>query len=93
MAKVQARGQVTVPQEVRDLCGIKPGMELLFVPMGPHAFECRVLPPQRSLIDLLEQFTVRDVAPDLEKLRQDMGETIARERLGDLDLADHVTLT
>ncbi|HXT35499.1 MAG TPA: AbrB/MazE/SpoVT family DNA-binding domain-containing protein [Chloroflexota bacterium] len=91
MAKVQARGQVTVPQEVRDLCGIEPGTELLFVPMGPHVFECRVLPPQRSLMDLVERFTVGDVAPDLEKLREEMGESITRERLAEADHADRVT--
>ncbi len=91
LAKVQARGQVTVPQEVRDLCGIEPGMELLFVPTGPHVFECRVLPPQRSLMDLVEQFTVRGVAPDLDKLRHDMGETIIRERLAEAGHADIVT--
>ncbi|MGH2391270.1 MAG: AbrB/MazE/SpoVT family DNA-binding domain-containing protein [Chloroflexota bacterium] len=91
VAKVQARGQVTVPQEVRDLCGIEPGTELLFVPTGPHVFECRVLPPQRSLMDLVEQFTVRDVTPDLDKLRHDMGEAIIRERFAEAAHADGVT--
>lgn len=90
MAKVQARGQVTVPQEVRDLCGIEPGTELLFLPLGPHAFECRVLPPQRSLMDVVEQFTVGGTAPDLEKLREDMAETIARTRLAEADHADRM---
>ena len=91
VAKVQARGQVTVPQEIRDLCGIEPGAELLFVPTGPHVFECRVLPAQRALMDLVERFTVQDVAPDLEKLRREMGEAIIRERMAGADHANSVT--
>ncbi len=91
VAKVQARGQVTVPQEVRDLCGIAPGTELLFVPTGPHVFECRVLPAQRALMDLVERFTVEGVAPDLEILRHDMGEAIIRERLAEANHADSAT--
>ncbi len=81
MARVQARGQVTVPHEIREACGVEPGSELLFVPIGPQAFECRVLPPQRSLAELVARYTVDDVAPNLQALREEMGDAIARERL------------
>jgi AbrB family looped-hinge helix DNA binding protein len=91
MAKVQARGQVTVPQEIRELYGIEPGTELFFVATGPRAFECRVLPPQRSLMDLVDQLTVEDVAPDLGSLRDAMGEAIVQERLTEVNQAGGVT--
>jgi len=84
MAKVQARGQVTVPHEIRELCGIEPGAELVFVATGPRAFECRVLPPNSSLMDVVDRFTVEGVAPDLGSLRDAMGAAIVQERLAEV---------
>jgi bifunctional DNA-binding transcriptional regulator/antitoxin component of YhaV-PrlF toxin-antitoxin module len=81
MAKVQARDQVTIPQEIRELCGIEPGAELVFVATGPRAFECRVLPPHRSLMDVVDRFTVEGVAPDLGNPRDAMGAAMVQERL------------
>ena len=44
IARVQPHGQVTIPQEVREACGVTPGTDLHFVKTGPGRFECRVLP-------------------------------------------------
>ena len=78
IARVQARGQVTVPQDIREACGITPGTLLVFSQTGPHEFGCRVLPGGDSLTDLIEEFTVDGVAPDLEMLRDQMGDDLTR---------------
>ena len=68
IAKVRARGQVTIPQNIREACGITPGATLIFIQTGPGQFTCRVLPEHRSLRDLIERFSVDGVAPDVDKL-------------------------
>ncbi len=79
IARVQSRGQVTVPQEIREACGIDPGTDLLFRPIGPGTFECRALPPQRSLLEAVEHYSMPGHAPDLNQLREEMGDELARE--------------
>lgn len=79
MARVQTRGQVTVPRDIRETCGIGPGTDLMFVPTGPDRFECRVMPAARSLMELVDAFTVPGVAPDLDELREEMADELARE--------------
>ncbi|MBV9279292.1 MAG: AbrB/MazE/SpoVT family DNA-binding domain-containing protein [Chloroflexi bacterium] len=83
IARVQTRGQVTIPREVRDACGIVPGADLLFATVAPGRFECRVLPPRRSLLELVDEYAVDGVAPDLDSLRQDIAEDIVREQMTD----------
>lgn len=78
IAKVQARGQVTVPQEIREACGIEPGSELLFVKTGEYRFECRVL-ERPSLVELTRRYAMPGSAPDLARLREEMGDELARE--------------
>lgn len=78
-ARVQSRGQVTVPQEIRDACHIEPGSDLYFVQTAPDKFECQVLPPSRTLREVLDRFTVDGVAPDLSRLREEMGSEMARQ--------------
>jgi bifunctional DNA-binding transcriptional regulator/antitoxin component of YhaV-PrlF toxin-antitoxin module len=80
VGRVQARGQVTVPQEIREACGVVPGSELLFIPTGEREFVCRVLPPARPLSDVVEQYTLDGTAPDIEALRAAMAQELARER-------------
>jgi bifunctional DNA-binding transcriptional regulator/antitoxin component of YhaV-PrlF toxin-antitoxin module len=82
IARVQARGQVTVPQDVRHACGIDAGTDLYFVVIGSGRFECVVLPPARSVLEIAQEYAGEGSAPDIDALRQGMGEEIARERLG-----------
>lgn len=44
MAKVQARGQFTIPEAVRKATGVSPGASLLVRATGPDRFEVTVLP-------------------------------------------------
>ncbi len=81
-ARVQARGQVTVPHEIREACGVEPGTDLYFVKTARHTFECRVLPPPRPMLETIERYTVDGVAPDLAQLRDEMGQMMADEQFG-----------
>ena len=81
VARVQARGQVTIPQEVREACGVTPGSDLFFVKLGPGRFECRVLPARRSLVEITKQYTMDGTAPDIAQLREEMAEQLAGTRL------------
>lgn len=83
IARVQTRGQVTVPQEIREACGVVPGADLLFVQRGPDSFECRVLPARRTLAEVTARYAADGVAPDLSRLREEMGAALACERLPD----------
>lgn len=71
IAKVQARGQVTVPQEIPDACTIEPGSELLFVKTGTDRFECQVLPQTGSLLAFIEENALHDLVIDVERLREE----------------------
>lgn len=79
IARVQTRGQVTIPQEIRDACGIEPGAQLVFLTTGAGGFECHVIPSGESLMDVVSEYTVPGVAPNLDALREEMGDEIARE--------------
>ncbi len=74
IAKVQARGQVTVPQEIREAYGIEPGSELLFVKTGKDHFECQILPRPGSLLAFIDQHAIHDYVIDVEKLREEAAE-------------------
>ncbi len=73
IARVQAQGQVTISQEVREACGMAPGTDLFFVKIGPGRFECWVLPALRTLIEVTRQYAMEGTAPDLAGLREEIG--------------------
>src|SRR5258708_6746053 len=72
LARVQARGQVTIPQDIREACGVEPGTDLMFVKTGPTTFECWVLPTPLSLREIFDKYSVEGVAPDIEQLLEEM---------------------
>jgi AbrB family looped-hinge helix DNA binding protein len=77
VARLQSRGQVTVPQEIRDACELSPGDDLLFVKTGARTFECRALPRRRALAEVLAQYQSDEDPPDLAQLREDFGNELA----------------
>jgi AbrB family looped-hinge helix DNA binding protein len=81
LARVQARGQVTVPQEIREACGIEPGSYVFFRQSGPDTFQCHVLPATRSPLEIIADHATEGTAPSMEELRAWMGDEIARELL------------
>ena len=74
-AKVQSRGQVTVPQDIRDACGVEAGTELVFRRTSQVTFECQVLPLRPSLDKVATKYEVDGVAPDLASLREQLPTT------------------
>ncbi len=77
IARVQTGGQVTIPQEVREACGVTPGTDLCFIKTGPGRFECRVLPAQRTLVEVTRQYAMDGTAPNPAGLREEMGAEFA----------------
>jgi bifunctional DNA-binding transcriptional regulator/antitoxin component of YhaV-PrlF toxin-antitoxin module len=81
--RIQARGQVTVPREIREAVGIGPGTDLYFIPLGPGRFEARALPPRQSIADLVRTFAMPGPAPDLAALREEFGAMLAEPYTGE----------
>jgi AbrB family looped-hinge helix DNA binding protein len=69
-ARVQARGQVTIPQDIRDECGIEPGDDLYFTVGADNVIHCYVLPRPLPLEELLEKYSQPGPAPDIDELRK-----------------------
>ncbi len=56
LGKVQPRGQVTIPQEVRQACGIEPGTILVFAVPRRGQLTARVLPTHASMGEVVARF-------------------------------------
>lgn len=79
LAKVQARGQFTIPEAIRKATGAKPGDSLLVRATGPDRFEVQVL-PQITADDFCAAMALRgDLTP--EDLRRAVLEGIERRVL------------
>ncbi len=64
--QVRKRGQVTLPQAIREAYHLDDGSELEVIPLDATRFEVRVLPPPGVLLALLDEFADEDPAPDLD---------------------------
>lgn len=85
LVRVQAKGQITVPQPLREAMGIETGTELVCIQTGPRAFECRVVPKPMSVDELIERFGSPGPAPSAEEIAAIVREGIlaeAREEYG-----------
>jgi AbrB family looped-hinge helix DNA binding protein len=79
LARVQARGQVTVPRSVREAAGIRPGDLVAFVVTSPGRVEVRALPRLR-LADALSKFKID--APIRESDQEGWQSEAAKDVLG-----------
>ena len=75
--RVGEDGQVTVPQEIREACGIVPGAEVLFFKTGPNTFDCRVV-ARRSLVEFTARHASYDPHPDLDEVLAEIGDEAAQ---------------
>jgi AbrB family looped-hinge helix DNA binding protein len=57
LGTVQARGQVTLPKEVRRAAGVKPGDSVAMRVLGPGLVELRVL-PTLTLEEMFERYKI-----------------------------------
>lgn len=85
IAKVLARGQVTLPKAVRQKAGVQPGDVVTLEVKGPGTVELKVLPRMR-LEDTLERYRIEGpinwAADRAEAEAQEAEEVLRRMWLG-----------
>jgi AbrB family looped-hinge helix DNA binding protein len=64
--KMQARGQITIPRDVRKKLQLRPGDVLSLFVTGPETVEMRIL-PRRSFADLREQYRIDATAHEIDE--------------------------
>lgn len=79
--KVQARGQVTIPTEVRQAANIRTGDTLLFEVTGAGRLRVVAIPTHSSLDDLFDRYSSPGVF-EVERVWAEVGEDVARDVLG-----------
>jgi len=80
-SKVLARGQVTIPREVRRSAGIKPGDLVTFTVTEPGKVELNVL-PRMTLAETLEKYHIDEPIDDWDKVTEEWQEIAARDVFG-----------
>jgi AbrB family looped-hinge helix DNA binding protein len=83
LAKVQSRGQITLPREVRQATGIRAGDTVIFQTTENGTIELRIL-HHLSLRELLDKWSV-DEAVDVEALRREAQEAEAQRVIARLN--------
>ncbi|MGN6562547.1 MAG: AbrB/MazE/SpoVT family DNA-binding domain-containing protein [Thermomicrobiales bacterium] len=74
---VRKRGQVTLPQAIRDAYQIDDGSALEVIPLDATRFEVRVLPAPDNLLALLDEFADEGPAPDVDAERRALAAALA----------------
>jgi len=72
-SKITAKGQTTIPKEVRDALGLRPGDRVLFVRKGDDVV---LVPARGSLLDLRGAVRPRERPEDFDHIRR----TVRRAR-------------
>lgn len=78
--QVRERGEVTLPQAIRDAYQLDDWSELKIVPIDATRFEVHVLPAPGVLLTLLDEFADEGPAPDLEAERSAFAAALAAGR-------------
>lgn len=79
MARVTAKGQVTIPVEVRKSLDIKEGDDLLFEVGEAGEVRIRVV-KRRSLLDLYGALPATRPYPGKEAIRAELGKSLGKKR-------------
>ncbi len=83
IAKVQSRGQVTVPSRERKAIGLRPGDMVIIRQTAPNTLELKIL-PQMTFQEVLERYHI-DGPVDISALRAAAEEDMAADFLRELD--------
>lgn len=75
MSKVTTKGQATIPKEIRELLGLKPGDRVMFLKRGD---EIVLYPVKGTLLDIKGSIKPRSRPEDLEKVRRLVKKRIAK---------------
>lgn len=74
VTKIQSRGQITLPRDVRRASGFHAGDRVFVRSTGPGVAEIRVL-PRMTFEESLRRFHV-DTTVDMEQVKRDLEEDI-----------------
>lgn len=77
MSKVTMKGQATIPKEIRDYLGLKPGDRVAFIQRGD---EVVLYPVKGTLLDLRGSIKPRSHPEDLEGVRRLVKKRMAERR-------------
>jgi bifunctional DNA-binding transcriptional regulator/antitoxin component of YhaV-PrlF toxin-antitoxin module len=75
--QVRKRGQVTLPQTIREAYHLADGSTLEVIPLDATRFEVRVLPDSGDLLALLDEFADEGPAPDVDAERLALAAALA----------------
>jgi antitoxin PrlF len=79
-ATMTSKGQLTVPKEVRDRLGLRPGDKVELVPCGEQAVTLRKR-RRLSLDQVLGSLPTNGVSVTLEQMEEDLGDAIVESVL------------
>lgn len=79
-ATMTSKGQLTVPKEIRDRLGLKPGDKVDFVPVAGAGVTMRKR-RRLSLEEALGSLPTNGVTATLEQMEQDLGDAIVESVL------------
>ena len=75
MAKITAKGQLTIPKEIRDALRVGPGDRILFLIEGSKTL---LYPVKGTLLDLRGSVKPKNPPEDLDKVREEVKRKVAR---------------
>ena len=81
LAKVSARGQITIPKPIRQALAIKPGDSVLLIKEGN---DLRIRPIHKTMFDLKGTLTLEEPMTFAE-MRQKAKEHVARQVMEELN--------
>lgn len=79
VTRVQAKGTITIPHEIREQFGLEPGTEIVIEPCDDGTFRCVPLPRSMSLDEAIARFSRPGTAPTEEEMERQVAEAIAQE--------------
>ena len=74
--KITAKGQVTIPKEIRELMGLETGDRLLFIRRGDEVIVQGVT---ETLLDLRGTVEPRQRPEDVDKIRDEVRRAVAKK--------------
>ena len=75
LAKITAKGQITIPKRIREMLGVKPGDRLLF---SREKGRVVIYPVKGTLFDLRGSLKPKKRPEDLEEVREKVRREVAR---------------
>lgn len=74
MSRMTSKGQTTIPKEIRERLGLKPGDRVAFILRGNEAV---LYPVKGTLLDLRGSLKPRQRPEDLEEIRRQVRRKVA----------------